>query len=281
MEEMKLAHEILTKDERQELPLVLLRRSKFKNIVTKAIKMKDKTFANAIFIKGRPGTGKTTIVTEFLDQLVQEGVIQDYKRMAGHVTKTSLYEFMKPSTTSENVVHMFDDVDCLYDQGCLDILKAALDTKSNARDNREVYYASRGYQESFKYIGFTILITNDTFDYISPHLQAVLDRVHLMEIDLKYGDFIIFNNYILEKYLNDNPDNLDGSVINEVVTFYQTEVRQWFIHNCFAKIGINFSIRLIKKFIDLIVMFGLDWKEYSVDYKRLHAAINLPDEVQE
>ena len=56
-----MEYELLTNAERVELPLVMMRRKKFKNIIIKSIKMKDQTFSNGVIITGKPGSGKTTM----------------------------------------------------------------------------------------------------------------------------------------------------------------------------------------------------------------------------
>lgn len=264
---------LLTDDERIELPAVLLRRTRFKNIIMKCIRYKEDTFSNGILIIGKPGSGKTTLVTEFLDELLENGEITDFKRASGHITQTSLFEYMKTLNPKETVVHLLDDVDCLWNPGCLEILKAALDTKGPNKDNRVVSYYTKGVANSYKYFGFCIIISNDAFVNPTEHQRALLDRVHLMEIDLEYHDFMIFNTHLIETYLNDNPDELSDDIRQCVADFYNDIIRKWFEGKAFQKANINFSVRLIKKFIDLIVMFGNEWKGYSIDYKRLNSVI--------
>ena len=259
---------ILTPEERELLPTVLLRRNKFRNVIIKCITLRKSAFSNAIFIQGRAGTGKTTLITEFLETLKEDRVIEEYSRVCGHVTQSSLYEFLK-TDYDMNIVHVLDDVDCLYDGGCLELLKSALDTKNSNKDNRHVYYSSRGVRNAYKYSGFLILITNDKLENPSPHLQAVLDRVHMLEMELEPGDFFIFNNHLVEKYLNENPDSIDEKILQKVADFYNNTVREWFNNDVFSQCNLNFSIRMIKKFIDLIVWFDDSWKDYSIEYKKL------------
>ena len=52
----------------------------------------------------------------------------------------------------------------------------------------------------------TIIITNnDLTNNPTPHQQAVLDRIHVMNADLNKSDFKIFNTYLTQEYLNKNP----------------------------------------------------------------------------
>jgi adenylate kinase family enzyme len=266
---------LLTEDQRLVLPQVILRRNQFKAILDSFIKNRGETFSNAIIISGKPGTGKTTLVNEFLDQLVEQDLITDYKRTSGHMTKVALFDFLRPEWNEQEnhipTVHVIDDCDCIYNYECVEIMKSAFDTKSNSKSNRMVYYKSGYNRDQYKYLDFCIIITNDDFqDYVSDEMRALLDRVHLFNIDLEVGDFKIFNTYLVEKYLNDNPDNLSEEVINSIMEFYEEYVEKWFYYNSFSRAGINFSIRLIRKFVDLMILFGNDWKAYSMDYKRLN-----------
>lgn len=270
-----MEYKLLTNAERVELPMVMIRRKKFKNIIVKSIKLKDMTFSNGVIITGKPGSGKTTMIMEFLEELKSQDVIDDYSRCSGHITQTSLFQFLRTESPEYKIVHVLDDTDCMYDGGDLEILKAALDTRNPMNPmNRHVNYLTRGNIDGYAYSGFCIMITNDPFLDPSPHQRAVLDRVHLMELEMSYEDYVIFNTHLVEEYLNQNPDVLSEEVRNSIAKFYDEVIRKWFDAKVFQTAGVNFSIRLIKKFIDLIIMFGDEWQNYSVDYKRINLAYN-------
>jgi predicted AAA+ superfamily ATPase len=274
----KLKYSLLTDEQRALLPEVIVRRNQFKRLIDETIIKRDRIFANGILISGKPGTGKTTMITEFLEQLIEEGKLAKYDRISGHVTKLGLYNFMKPefnnmdeedNLVSVNKVHLLDDVDCLGNYDCLEVLKAALDTKSTNPTNRVVFYTTGTFQESFKYQNICIIITNNDFSYCSEPQQALLDRVHLFNLDLSFEDFVIFNLHIIEDYLNNNPDTLPVDVLDSVADLMLTNVTRWFETNAFQRSEIHFSIRLIRKFVDLMLLVGNEWKNYSVDYKEL------------
>lgn len=280
---------LLTEDELNELPVVLQRRRKFKKLIKDSVTNADRTFSNCICLQGKPGTGKTTLISEHLTQLQNEGVISRYTRVAGHVTPTSLYNLLKDNSETDSygriTVTVLDDIDALYDAGALELMKAAFDTKNDSTDNRRVYYLARlgkttgsssQVAGSFKYNGYCIIITNnDLTSNPTPHQQAVLDRIHVMNADLNKSDFKIFNTYLTQEYLNRNPDNLPEGTLDQISDFFKSEVREWFDNDVFEKANILFSIRLLKKFIDLINMFGDDWKEFSLPYKKLSAMNKL------
>ena len=277
-----MAINLLTSDERFQLPLVLNRRTKFKQLVKASVTNYNNIFSNCMLLQGKPGTGKTTIISEYLDQLTEAGIISGYRRASGHITPRSLYGLLdatkKPSKKGKPMVLVLDDVDCLSDQGCLELMKAAFDTKSLAKTNRHVYYMTES-GSGFKYDGFGIIITNREFnpDKITVHQQALLDRVQMVTVDLKKDDAVIYNSYLIEQYINDNPDNLSDKEISNIVTMFNNEIRKWLSKDAFRKSGVNFSIRLIKKFIDAQRIFGDDWREFNIIYQKLEAASEMAD----
>ena len=50
-------------------------------------------------------------------------------------------------------------------------------------------------------------------------------------------------------------------------------------HDAFRKAKINYSIRLVKKFVDAQRVYGNDWKEFNIAYRKLEAVCEL-DEIQ-
>ena len=280
-----MAINLLTVDERLQLPLVLNRRSRFKQLVKVSVINYNKIFSNCMLLQGKPGTGKTTLISEYLDQLKEAGSIAGYKRASGHITPRSL--FMLLSETSKPIdgkpiVLVLDDVDCLGDQGCLELMKSAFDTKADTRTNRHVYYMTEN-GSGFRYDGFGIIITNNEFnpDKITVHQQALLDRVQAVSVDLKKDDTIIYNTYLIEQYINENPDKLSKDEVDSLVTMFNTEIRKWLDKDAFRKAKINFSIRLVKKFVDAQRIFGDDWREFNTTYQKLEAAADMSDAIEE
>lgn len=271
---------ILTNEERALVPAVLERRRRFQKVLNLSIKNYDNIFSNSLLIQGKPGTGKTTLVAQYLDKLKENKEIAGWVRASGHITPSSLYKLLYetrlPNVNGKPYVLVLDDVDCLADQGCLELLKAAFDTKSDTPTNREVYYMTER-SSGFKYRGFGIIITNNEFnpDRVTVHQEALLDRVQWMSIDLEKTDAAIYNTYLVEDYLNKNPDMLKEEELKEAAKLFQTDVRKWLSTNAFAKARVNFSIRLIKKFLDYSKMFGEDWKDFSTTYNRLNMAADL------
>ena len=284
MERIKL----LTDAERLSLPLIISRRNIAREIIKKSISNFSSTFSNCIMIQGKPGTGKTTLVDELLGQLEIEEIIGGYKRVPGHVTPKSMFKIMKETcepaiTDNDKVIPrvlVLDDVDCLADEGCLELMKAAFDTKSKASSNRQVfYYNDKDGKEGIKFEGFGIIITNDDFGKkkLNIHQRALVDRVQQMSIDLEPNDMTIFNIHLIEKMLNDNEDGLSPKEIKSIVDLFNNDIRKWIKYDAFRKSGIDFSVRLIKKFVDSQRLFGEDWKLFSVIYRNLDNACQIAE----
>ena len=278
---------LLTPQERMQLPQVYIRRNAFQNIIIKSIDNYDKIFSNSLTISGKAGQGKTTLVLQILDELKVKGKIANYVRASGHITPTSLYTLLKDTSTPDKYgrpqVLVLDDTDMVSnpkDLGCIDLLKAALDTKSNSPENRQVYYMNyKTGSTGFKYQGFCIIITNNPFDpdRMSPHLEALLDRTQLVNSSLREEDMFLYNADLIETYVNENPDDLSSNEIKYIVDLFNNEVRRWNNTNAFRRAKIIFSIRLIQKFIDASRMFGESWKQFNAQYQRLNAAADLAE----
>lgn len=278
--------ELLKEGERLLLPLVLQRRIAFQKILENSLRNTKTTFSNCLMIQGQAGTGKTTTVINSLSELKEKGVIHDYVRIAGHVTPQSLYTLFADTARLHNglpTVLVLDDCDFMMDQGCLELAKAAFDTRSKGDQNRRVYYQSRK-NSGFKYEGYGIIITNNDIspERMTVHQQALLDRVNLMCIDLKKEDMFIYNAHLIEDYLSENEDGLSEEEIQNIVDLFNTDIRRWNEADAFARTRINFSVRLVKKFADCIRLYGKNsWRELSTIYQRLESATAIANAEKE
>lgn len=281
---MKNTVSLLTIDERASLPQIIVRRNKFKAIIKNSIVNYNRLFSNCLMIQGKPGTGKTTLCETFLEQMKEEGLIAGTKRVPGHVTPKSLFniinETAEPDKDNHPHVLLLDDVDCLGDEGCLELMKAAFDTKSDAPTNRKVFYFNeKDGKVGCTFRGFGIIICNNDFGNkkLSVHQEALLDRVQQLSIDLQPNDMMVFTTHLLESYLNDNPDELKPEEISDIVNLFNTDIRRWMKYDAFRKARVNYSIRLIKKFVDAQRTYGEDWKLFNIVYQKLEAVCQMED----
>jgi len=257
---------LLSDYERSLLPEIDNKILGFKNMVVKPVMFKDSSFCNGIIISGPPGTGKTTFITTWLEELKSRGYIDEIQRINGKITPTGLYNFM--GTCNPKKVQLLDDANVFSNNESLDILKAGLDTKGKNADNRSVTYGVASGIQGYTYTSFMIMITNDKLENPSEHLKAVLDRVHYIELELTPDDMFIFYSKIIEDEINSN-NEVPAPMKNELIKFYRHEILNFHSFDLFNKTNINFSVRFIYKLIDLFTWHGASWKNYSKEYKKL------------
>lgn len=258
---------LLDNGARVELVEVEAKLADFKKIITQSVMKRDVTFSNSIIITGPPGTGKTHNTRVWLNELMSYGLLENFDTISGKVTPKSLFGFLKHN--SPNKVQILDDCDVFHNHESLNLLKAALDTRTDVSIARTVSYGTHGGFQSFDYEGFLIIITNEKFDNDpGSHLAAVLDRTHLIGLNLTPRDMYIMNASIIEKSLNESKV-LSPTTKLLIAEFYNDEVQEWMNLDLFNKAKVNFSIRFILKIADLYNMFGATWKNYSHEYKKI------------
>lgn len=271
---------LTTAEERIRIPSIISKKNAFKRIVKTSLANYKTIFSNCIIISGVPGSGKTTSLVSSLESLMNEGVIAEYKRCSGHITPRSLYVALKETANAVNGsprVLVLDDTDMMAIDGNMELIKSACDTKSNLPGNRNVYYMTED-SRGFRYDGFVFIVTNNLYNNpskINIHEQAILDRGNLVSIDLQKDDMYVYTTYLVEKYLNDNEDNLTDEEIDSIVNLFNTDFRRWMKTDAFKESGINYSTRLVKKFVDSQRMFGEDWKTFSTFYNKLNSYADL------
>jgi hypothetical protein len=139
----------------------------------------------SLIVNGPPGVGKSYAVGQFL----QKHVSQKHKTISGHMTLLSLYAALYHHKDAGRVL-VLDDVDSVFGKvEGLNLLKAAMDTKSTRNIHWESSSAmlnAMGLPTSFVFKGSVILITNVGFGGAShkcmAHLNALKDRSYCIPI---------------------------------------------------------------------------------------------------
>lgn len=150
-----------------------------------------------LVVSGAAGIGKSYTVEETLRNELEilgrmRGTKQMWESVHGAMSASVLYEKLYQYRDLSNVL-VFDDCDgILYDEDALNILKAALDSKTV----RTIHWNTNSYHlekkdipNSFEYKGSIIFITNIDFTQvrsprISNHLQAIVSRCHYMSLGI-------------------------------------------------------------------------------------------------
>ena len=152
-----------------------------------------------LVISGPPGVGKSHGVEQILDMYEAQAKMEGYKgpglteHVKGSMTPIGLYKTLYNSSGKGEIL-VFDDCDTiLWDEQCLNMLKAVLDSgkkrrvtwKSESRALKE-----EGIPDAFDFEGGIIFITNLDFENcsskkIAPHLEALMSRCHYIDLEMK------------------------------------------------------------------------------------------------
>jgi predicted ATP-binding protein involved in virulence len=146
-----------------------------------SIAISENTSTSGVLITGRRGTGKTTVVTDILKRLNKEFV-----NFSGKVTALGLFHFIK---NNSNKIIVMDDCEGLESEIVLSFLKTILGRDKNGQA-QTVSYSFRKEIESFKFSGSIIIITNWLENAQKEHLEAVKDRMYIINYDLTKEEMI-------------------------------------------------------------------------------------------
>ena len=159
--------------------------------MTKAVKKGD---VRAMIVSGPPGVGKSHGVEEVLDRykmMESLGGRKTHEVIKGAMSPIGLYCKLFNMADKGKVV-VFDDCDSIFqDDLSLNILKAALDSKSNRwiHWNTDSFkLRNEGVPDKFKFEASAIFITNMKFDKVKgklrEHLEALESRCHYMDLTI-------------------------------------------------------------------------------------------------
>ena len=161
--------------------------------MTRATKKGD---VRAMIVSGPPGVGKSFGVEKVLgkhDLIAQLGDRPaKYEVVKGAMSAIGLYCKLYKFADKDNVI-VFDDCDSVFaDELCLNILKAALDSKKTRRihwNTDSFKLRNEGVPDSFEFKGSAIFITNIKFDNVKSkkmrdHLEALESRCHYIDLTI-------------------------------------------------------------------------------------------------
>ena len=160
--------------------------------MTRATKKGD---VRAMIVSGPPGVGKSFGVEKVLgkhDLIAQLGDRPaKYEVVKGAMSAIGLYCKLYKFADKDNVI-VFDDCDSVFaDELCLNILKAALDSKKTRRihwNTDSFKLRNEGVPDSFEFKVSAIFITNLKFDKskgkIREHLMALESRCHYVDLTI-------------------------------------------------------------------------------------------------
>lgn len=164
-------------------------------------KITDASAGNIIrglVVSGPPGVGKSFGVEKQLEAANMfrklEGQDPLYETISGGISSIGLYQKLYHNRGKERVL-VFDDCDgVLFDEECLNLLKAAL----NSGDRRKINWnkesrvlSSDGIPDSFDFEASIIFLSNIDFEAsiakgsrIAAHLEAIMSRCHYLDLEI-------------------------------------------------------------------------------------------------
>ena len=218
-----------------------------------------------LIVSGPPGVGKSFGVERILD---------DYDMMQKLSNKPPRTEIVKGSMTpiglfqtlynnsNEGDILVFDDCDSiLFDEVCLNMLKAVLDSgkkRTISWKSESAALRREGIPDRFDFKGGVIFITNVNFENvrskkIQDHLAALMSRCHYIDLEMDSVEdrFLRINQIVRDGMLDDYGWTAEENT--EIVDFMLLKS---------ARLR-EISLRMVLKIADLKQMSPDTWKELA------------------
>jgi len=215
-----------------------------------------------LIVSGPPGVGKSFGVESILDMYDAEtklaGRPPRTEVVKGSMTPIGLYQTLFNNSNKGDIL-VFDDCDSiLFDEVCLNMLKAVLDSgkkRTISWKSESAALRREGIPDRFDFAGGCIFITNVNFENvrskkIKDHLSALMSRCHYMdlEMDSVRDRFLRINQIVGDGMLEEYNFGDEGN--QEVVDFMVEKS---------ARLR-EISLRMVLKIADLKQMSPDTWK---------------------
>jgi hypothetical protein len=232
-------------------------------MLDKIVDASSKGIIRGLVVSGPPGVGKSFGVEKQLETanmfLTIAGKNPLYEIVSGGVSSIGLYQKLYYNRTPKQVL-VFDDCDgVLFEEECLNLLKAAL----NSGERRKINWnkESRVLQtdeipDSFDFEGSIIFLSNIDFERsiakgsrISQHLAAIMSRCHYLDLEigstrdkllrikqiirdgmLKPYDFSPAEEHMVVSFVFDNSEylrELSLRMVKKVADFVKADPKGW------------------------------------------------------
>ena len=227
--------------------------------MTKATKKGD---VRAMIVSGPPGVGKSFGVEKVLGKHDIIATLSEkaprYEVVKGAMSAIGLYCKLYKFADKDNVI-VFDDCDSVFaDELCLNILKAALDSKKTRRihwNTDSFKLRNEGVPDSFEFKGSAIFITNIKFDNVKSkklrdHLEALESRCHYIDltIDTEREKMLRIKQITRDGMLNEY--QLPEGTVDDIVDYVDINKKKLR----------ELSLRTVLKIADLAKAFPDRWE---------------------
>jgi hypothetical protein len=221
-----------------------------------------------LVVSGPPGVGKSYGVEQ---QLIKTNMFRTlgghkphYDIISGGISPIGLYQKLYAGK-ERGFVSVYDDCDTvLFDEECLSLLKAAL----NSGDRRRICWnkesrtlKNEDIPEWFNFEGSIIFLSNVDFEAsiernsrISAHLAAIMSRCHYLDLEIgSQRDKLLRIKQILR----------DGMLSPyEFSIGQEEEIMNFILQN--ADHLRELSLRMVKKIADFVRVSPTDWMDMAV-----------------
>jgi hypothetical protein len=223
--------------------------------------------ARGLIVSGPPGIGKSFGIENALEEYeITQKISGDKPKtevVKGSMTPIGLYQALYERSGKGDII-VFDDCDTiLFDEQCLNMLKAVLDSGKKRRVSWRAesrVLQQNGVPDSFEFQGSVIFITNVKFDAvrsrkIRDHLEALMSRCHYLDMAIDSVDdlFARIRQVVEDGMLNDY--DFSDNDVEELIDFMHTN----------AKRMREISLRMVLKCADLKRMAPSEWKELAAE----------------
>lgn len=226
----------------------------------------------ALIVTGPPGVGKSfgiEKVIEGLDVMVKMELIDsksvnlEAKMEMEKVSSASplgLYQLLWEYREPGSLLVLDDSDSVLYDEACLNMLKAATDSGKKRRlswRTESRVLEERGIDSQFDFEGSIIFVTNLDFENsrgkVGEHLKAIVSRCHYLDVGI-HGT--------REKFLRCKQIVKDGML--DKYKFEPVQVQEILDYIEENKDTLReLSLRMVTKVADLMKMDPDGWREYA------------------
>ena len=218
-----------------------------------------------LIVSGPPGVGKSFGVEKVLEEYDMMTKLSNQaprtEIVKGSMTPIGLFQTLYNNSAAGNIL-VFDDCDTvLFDEVCLNMLKAVLDSgkkRTISWKSESVALRREGIPDRFEFKGGCIFITNVDFENvrskkIKDHLAALMSRCHYIDLELGSVDdrFLRINQIVRDGMLDEYKFGEDGNT--EVVDFMLEKASRLR----------EISLRMVLKVADLKQMSPDTWKDLA------------------
>ena len=218
-----------------------------------------------LILSGPPGVGKSFGVETEMEKYDMfnklKGKGPKTEIVKGAMTPIGLYQTLYNNSNKGDVI-VFDDCDSvLFDEVCLNMLKAVLDSgkkRTISWKSESVALRREGIPDRFEFEGSAIFISNVSFESVKSkkirdHLEALMSRCHYIDLEM---------DKVTDKFLRIEQIVGDGMLDEyEFGTKGNKEIIDFMLEKS-ARLR-EISLRMVLKVADLRKMSPKTWKELA------------------